>query len=69
MSVEHSPRRMVPAINVALEDPDRRMVASYERELVRHRRTEMGLRQALAREEVLLRRKDELIRQQAVMSQ
>ncbi len=47
----------------------RRTVASYEQELRRHRRTESGLREALAREETLLCQKDELIRHQAVLSQ
>jgi two-component system, sensor histidine kinase PdtaS len=51
------------------EIPERRTVASYKRELIRHKRTETGLRQALARDEVLLRQKDELIGQQAVLSQ
>ena len=51
------------------KSPERRTVASYERELTRHRRTEIGLREALAREEALLCQKDELIRQQAVLSQ
>jgi two-component system, sensor histidine kinase PdtaS len=47
----------------------RRTVASYEQELRRHRRTESGLREALAREETLLCQKDELIQHQAVLSQ
>ena len=51
--------------NILFTSPERRAVASYERELIRHRRTETGLRQALAREEALLRQKDELIQQQA----
>ena len=46
-----------------------RTVANYERELIRHRRTERGLRKSLAWEEALLRQKDELIQQQAVLSQ
>jgi two-component system, sensor histidine kinase PdtaS len=45
-----------------------RTVASYERELTRHRLTESLLRAALAREEVLLGQKDELLRQQDVLS-
>jgi two-component sensor histidine kinase len=69
MSVEYSPRNTVPAANVASGDPDRRTIANYERELTRHRRTEIGLRQALVREEALLLQKDELIQQQAVLSQ
>ena len=38
-----------------------RTIASYERELAEHRGTETRLRGALAREEALLRKKDELI--------
>jgi two-component sensor histidine kinase len=69
MSVEYSPHNTVPAVNIALEDPARRTSASYERELTSHRRVESGLRQALARDETLLHQKDELIEQQAVLSQ
>jgi two-component system, sensor histidine kinase PdtaS len=43
--------------------------AVYERELTRHRHTEIRLREALAREDALLRQKDELIQQQAVLSE
>jgi two-component system, sensor histidine kinase PdtaS len=50
------------------ESKERRTVASYERELTRHRLTESLLRAALAREEVLLGQKDELLRQQDVLS-
>ena len=50
------------------ESKERRTVASYERELTRHRLTESLLRAALAREEILLAQKDELIRQQGVLS-
>jgi len=69
MSVEYAPRSTVPAVTVALEDPDRRTRGSYERELTGHRRVESGLRQALARDEALLHQKDDLIEQQAVFSQ
>jgi two-component sensor histidine kinase len=69
MSVEYSSRTTGPAVNVALEEPDRRTIASYERELTRQRRTEIGLREALVREGLLLREKDELIQQQAVLSE
>jgi two-component sensor histidine kinase len=44
-----------------------RNAASYERELTRLRSTEIQLRDALAREEALLRQKDELIRQQELL--
>ena len=46
-----------------------RTVESYERELIKRRRTEIQLREALAREEALLQQKDELIRQMVVMHQ
>ncbi len=69
MSVEQSARRAAtPPIKV-FQRQERRVIASYRRELLRHRRTEIGLRQALAREEALLLQKDELIRQQALLSQ
>jgi two-component system, sensor histidine kinase PdtaS len=45
----------------------RRTVASYERELTAHRCTEIQLREALAREEALLRQKNELIQQLEVL--
>jgi two-component system, sensor histidine kinase PdtaS len=68
MTVEQSPQRVDPP-NVIFENRERRTVASYKRELVRHRRTESGLREALAREEALLGQKDALIQQQAVLRQ
>ena len=58
----------LPTIGI-LENRDRRAVATYKRELIRHRRTESGLRQALARDEALLYQQDELIQQQTVLSQ
>ena len=65
MTIESSPSGANSPLNIIFESRERRTVASYERELIRHRRTEIGLRQALAREEALLRQKDELIQQQA----
>ena len=44
-----------------------RTAASYERELAEHRRTEVRLRASLAREETLLRQKDDLLHLQEVM--
>jgi two-component sensor histidine kinase len=55
--------------HVIYENPERRTVASYKRELIRHRRSESGLRRALARDEALLYQKDELIRLQAVLGE
>ena len=51
-----------------LESPERRTVASYERDLTEHRDTEIQLREALAREEALLRQKDGLIQRLEVLS-
>jgi two-component system, sensor histidine kinase PdtaS len=44
----------------------RRSAASYERELTQHRATESRLRQALAKEEGLVRKKSEQLQQQEV---
>ena len=60
MTIEQSPQREDP-FNIVFENRERRTVASYKRELIRHRRTESGLREALAREEALLSQMDELI--------
>jgi two-component system, sensor histidine kinase PdtaS len=49
------------------EGPERRTVASYERELATYRYTESRLQEALVRELALLRQKDELIQQQEVL--
>jgi two-component system, sensor histidine kinase PdtaS len=69
MTIEYSPRSAGSPPIALFRSPERRSVASYERELTRHRRTEIGLREALAREDVLLRQKDELIQQQEILSQ
>ena len=69
MAIEHlSHSAELPPITI-FESQERRTVASYEQELRRHRRTESGLREALAREEILLCQKEELIQHQAVLSQ
>jgi two-component sensor histidine kinase len=69
MSVEYSPHGVHTPPSTLFRSPERRTVASYERELLRHKRTESGLREALAREETLLRQKDALIQRQAVLRQ
>ena len=69
MSVEYSPHGAGTPPSTIFRSPERRTIVSYEQELRRHRRTESGLREALAREETLLCQKDELIQQQAVLSQ
>ena len=67
MAIEHLPYSTDSPPNTIFQSPERRTVASYERELIKHRCTEIRLREALIREEALLRQKDELIQQQEVL--
>jgi len=69
MTIEHFTYGLDPHLASIFPDPESRTVASYERELTEHRSTETRLRRTLAREEALLRHKDELIQQQAILSQ
>jgi two-component system, sensor histidine kinase PdtaS len=69
MTIEQLPRGADSPPMTIFESHERRRVASYERELSRYRRLEIVLRQTLAREEALLCQKDELIQQQALLSQ
>ncbi len=69
MTIESSPSSANSPLNVIFESRERRSVDSYERELIRRKRTEVGLRQILARDEALLSQKEELLQQQAVFSQ
>jgi two-component sensor histidine kinase len=68
MNIQNSPPRTTSFPRVIFEPPQR-TVANYERELTEHRNTELELREALARDEVLIRQKDEIIQQQKVLSQ
>jgi len=68
MTIEYSPSSADSLPHIIFDGRERRTVASYERELIRHRRTESRLRQALAQDEALLCQKDGLIQQQAVLS-
>jgi hypothetical protein len=68
MSTADLPYRADESPNATLENPEHRTVASYERELTRHRSAELRLRDALTREEALLRQKDELIQQMELMA-
>ena len=70
MTIEQFVHRAELASDTMFQLPDRRSrtVASYERELTEQRRTEMRLRVALGREKTLLRQKNELIRQQELLS-
>jgi two-component sensor histidine kinase len=69
MSIEQSPHGADSVSNPIFASPERRTAASYERELTGHRCTELRLREALARDEALLRQQDELIRHQQILSQ
>ena len=53
---------------ITFESPERPTVASYKGRLEAHRRMEIRLRKALARDDDLLRQKDELIRNQTLLS-
>lgn len=63
MTIEHVPYRTDSPVNLAFGSPERRSAASYERELTRHRSTEIRLREALAREAALLRQQNDVIQQ------
>jgi len=69
MPSKYSPSTADPPPNVIFEIQEPRTVKSYERELTGHRRTEAGLRHALASEEVLLGQRDKLIEEQTLLSQ
>ena len=69
MSIEQSLHGADSPSNPIFESPERRTVAGYERERTRHRRAVLRLREALARDEALLRQKDELIQHQQILSQ
>jgi two-component sensor histidine kinase len=68
MPIEHVSYSADSPPNTIFESPERRTVASYERELAKHRSVETRLREALVREETLLRQKDDLIQQQELLS-
>lgn len=54
---------------LGLERAERRTAESYERELAAHKATESELRQALARDQALLRQKDVSIQQQKMLTE
>jgi two-component system, sensor histidine kinase PdtaS len=68
VTIEHFAYSTDSPPNTQFESPEGRTVASYERELTIHRWTEIRLREALAREEALLREKNDLIQQQELLS-
>ena len=68
MTIEHLPHSTDSLPIIKCESAERRTVASYKRRLTAYRRTEIWLRKALARDEILLRQTDELIQNQALLS-
>ena len=68
MTIEHLSYSADLPPSTTFESQEPRTAASYERELTKHRSTEIRLREALAREEALLRQKDDLIQQQEVLN-
>ena len=68
MTIEHLPHNTDAPPIVTFEGPGCRTVASYKRRLTAYRLTETRLRAALARDDALLRQKDELIQNQALLS-
>jgi two-component sensor histidine kinase len=68
MTHEYSLQSADMKVDDFTNSPAHRTVASYERELELRRSTERKLRDALAREEILLRQKDALIQQQELLN-
>ena len=69
MTIEHLSHSTDALPIIICESAERRTVASYKRKLTAYRHTEIGLWEALARSEILLRQTDELIQNQAVLSE
>jgi two-component system, sensor histidine kinase PdtaS len=68
MSIAQSPSSAIESLNAILASPGPRTAASYESELADHREIEIRLRDELAHDEDLLRQKDQVISQQALLS-
>ena len=69
LEFEHLPHSADSSPVIKVDGQKSRTVESCERELIGRRRTEIQLRDALAREQALLHQKDELIRQMVVLRQ
>lgn len=69
MPLGNIPLRARVSTLLGFENPERRTVESYQRELAALKATESELRKALARDQVLLRQKDNSIRQQKVLTE
>ena len=68
MTIERLPYSANSPPNTEFEYRERRTNASYEKELKEHRRTEIRLRGDLAKDQALLRQKDETIQQLELLS-
>ena len=68
MTIEHLPHSTNALPIVKSEGSECRTVASCKRKLAAYRLTEIRLRGALARNEILLRQKDALIQNHALLS-
>jgi two-component sensor histidine kinase len=68
MTIDQLPYGADSPADAAFGSRERRTAASYERELKAHRRTETRLREALARNDVLLRQMDELVQNVQLLS-
>ena len=68
MTIAHLPHSTDARPIVTFRGPECRTVASCKRKLAAYRLTEIRLREALARNETLLRQKDVLIKNQALLS-
>ncbi len=68
MTFEQLPSSADSPADITFGSPEACTVAGYERELTAHRRTEIWLREALARDEALIRQKDELIQNEQLLS-
>ena len=68
VTIEHLSHVAVTPPIITFESRECRTVASYKRRLKAYRRTEIRLREALARDDALLRQKDELIKNQVLLS-
>jgi two-component sensor histidine kinase len=68
MIVEHLSYSAASPPRSTFEDTALRIVAGYERELAKHRCTELRLREAVTRGEARIRQSEELIQQQAILS-
>jgi two-component sensor histidine kinase len=68
MAIEHSPRSADASPIVTFEGPECRTIASCKCKLAACRLTEIRLREVLARNETLLRQRDELLQNQVLLS-